>query len=260
MGAIPIWVVFLFTGLLVIGVLEIAYRLGRHTHRRFPDEKESPVHASAAAILGLLAFMLGFTFDIASERFQRRRATVRDEVAALQTAYLRSDLLPEPHRTESKAMLQRYVASILATPPREGRPPADIQVKVLARNEGAWREVRVIDGAHLDTNLGAGYIAAISELDALALRRAMLERPAIGSLAWGALYGLTILAVLGIGYQVGVAGSKRSKVGFCLAGSFAVVIALIADLDRVAGFIQVSQEPFRILQEAFAAGTTTAAH
>jgi hypothetical protein len=66
--------------------------------------------------------------------------------------------------------------------------------------------------------------------------------------------------VLGIGYQVGVAGSKRSKVGFCLAGSFAVVIALIADLDRVAGFIQVSQEPFRILQEAFAAGTTTAAH
>jgi hypothetical protein len=209
-------------------------------------------------MLGLLAFMLGFTFNLVGERFQQRRGTVRDEAAAIQTAYLQSDLLEEPCRSESKAMIRHYVDSILDDAPREGRPPAEIQFRILARNTRAWRETAV--GKHLESNVDALYVESITRVFNLALHRAMLERQGIRAPVWVSLYVLTLLAVLGVGYQVGIAGSKRSKVGLFLAASFALVIALISDLDHVAGYIKVSQEPFTVLKHAFAGTTTTAAH
>ncbi|HQH74341.1 MAG TPA: hypothetical protein PK360_19850, partial [bacterium] len=49
---------------------------------------------------------------------------------------------------------------------------------------------------------------------------------------WFALYATTFLGMMGVGYQTGIAGSKRSMVRPILALSFAVVILLIASLDR----------------------------
>jgi hypothetical protein len=50
--------------------------------------------------------------------------------------------------------------------------------------------------------------------------------------------------MMGVGYQSGIAGSKRSKAGPILALSFAMVFALIASLDRPgSGVIKVTQQP-----------------
>ena len=96
---IPFWCFFLIV--LVLGMLsvEVGYRLGKSRHVRSPDEKDAPVAAMVASILGLLAFMLAFTFSLAFSRFDNRREAVVEEANAIGTTWLRAQLLPEPYRS-----------------------------------------------------------------------------------------------------------------------------------------------------------------
>ncbi len=67
---------------------------------------------------------------------------------------------------------------------------------------------------------------------------------------WISLGSLIFLGMVSIGYQIGIAGSKRSLAQPILAVSFSLVISLIAMLDRPhASFIKVSQQPFVDLLE-----------
>jgi hypothetical protein len=255
MAAVPVWVVFVGTTLTVIVMLELGYRLGRRTHRRSPKEKESPVGAYAAAMLGLLAFMLGFTFNLVAERYQTRRSTVREEVNALQTAYLRSELLPQPDRDDAKELLAAYVAEIVETRRRPDQDTASVK-NALALGNRWHRELWSVAIANarrdLDSDIGALYVESINKVFEVRADRAMLDTSKVQLPIWFAMYGLTFLGVLGVSYQSGIAGSKRSKAGVFLAMSFALVISLIADLDRVAGYITISHKPFEELQESIA--------
>jgi hypothetical protein len=114
MDSVPTWVSFVGTMLAVLVSIEAGYRLGDIAHRRSEEEKESPVSAFAGAILGLVAFMLAFTFSIASDRYDTRKELVRNEANAIRTAYLRSDFLPEPDRTEAKGRLKEYLDARVA--------------------------------------------------------------------------------------------------------------------------------------------------
>jgi hypothetical protein len=107
--ALPMWAVFAGTIVVVMVAIEAGYLLGQAMHRRSDEEKESPVSAIAGAILGLAAFMLAFTFGIVSERYDAKRALVREDAVALRTAWQRSDFLPEPDRAEAKTLLRQYV-------------------------------------------------------------------------------------------------------------------------------------------------------
>ena len=107
--ALPMWAVFAGTIVVVLVAIEAGYLLGRAMHRRSDEEKESPVSAIAGAILGLAAFMLAFTFGIVSERYDAKRALVREDAVALRTAWQRADFLPEPDRAEANTLLRHYV-------------------------------------------------------------------------------------------------------------------------------------------------------
>ena len=69
---------------------------------------------------------------------------------------------------------------------------------------------------------------------------------------WAVLAGFTVLGMLAMGYHLGIAGSRRSAVTIVLAISFAMVIAVIASLDRPTGFIQVTQKPLVDVQRFIA--------
>src|SRR4051794_17414941 len=98
---IPLWLLFVLTTLLVVATIELGFLLGKTVRRRTEDEKESPVSAIAGTVLALLAFILAFTFGIVSDRYDARRALVRDQADAIRTSYLQSDFLPEPSRDQA---------------------------------------------------------------------------------------------------------------------------------------------------------------
>ncbi|MFB8829999.1 hypothetical protein ACE0DR_13300 [Azotobacter sp. CWF10] len=98
------------------------------------------------------------------------------------------------------------------------------------------------------------YIPALNEMIRVhALRVDIALETRLPRNIWLVQYTLLVLAMVGFGYQMANAGSRRSWATPCLALSFAVVIALIASLDRpMSGYFIASQQPMADLQAELA--------
>jgi hypothetical protein len=106
---IPLPAVFFGTFLLVILSIFLGYKIGVYQRKRYGGKEETPVGTVVGATLGLLAFMLAFTFGITAARFDARKQLVLDDVNAIGTLFLRTDFLVEPYRTEIRKLLRDYV-------------------------------------------------------------------------------------------------------------------------------------------------------
>ena len=60
------------------------------------------------ALLGVVGLILAFGLSLAVGRYEDRRAAVVADANAIGTTYLRAQLLAEPARTRSLALLRRY--------------------------------------------------------------------------------------------------------------------------------------------------------
>ena len=106
---VPLWGIFLITVAIVLLSVAIGSLLGRRRKRRSQDGEAAPVGAMAAAAVGLLGFLLAFTFGMAASRFDVRKGLVIDDANAIGTTYLRAKLLPEPYSGKAQALLREYV-------------------------------------------------------------------------------------------------------------------------------------------------------
>ena len=80
-------------------------------------------------------------------------------------------------------------------------------------------------------------------------RRLLAVRTRVAAPVWFALYTLTFLALFTMGYHIGLTGTSRSPAVTFVALSFAIVICLVADMDRPhEGAMRVSQQPMLDLQ------------
>ncbi len=252
---LSVWAVFAATIVAVMVAVESGYRLGHAMRRRSEDEKESPVSAIAGAILGLAAFMLAFTFGIASDRHQNRRALVREEAVAIRTAWQRSDFLPEADRAEAAALLRRYVDERV-TFAQAGNLDQEHVKSALSESQklqGRLWDMAVANARKdMNSDVAALYIDSLNELNGIhATRVAVAMQARIPNEIWLALYCITILSMVSVGYQTGIAGSKRSLAWPILALSFALVFTLNASLDRPdSGILKVTQQPLIDLRES----------
>jgi Protein of unknown function (DUF4239) len=251
MDDIPLWLLFLATTLLIVATIEVGYLLGKTAHRKSEDEKESPVSAIAGTVLALLAFILAFTFGIVSDRYDTRRALVREQANAIRTAYSRSDFLPEPSRDESKVLYNDYIALLVEA----GDPDNVDNLPVLISDmrtiqtqlwEMAVENVRAGD----NTDISAGYVESLNEMaNVLATRIVVSVQARMPTGLWIVLYVLIVLGMIAVGYQTAIAGSRRTWAMVILALSFSIVITLIAALDDPErGYITISQRPLVDLQ------------
>jgi hypothetical protein len=241
-----LWLFFFGTVGLVLLSVEIGYRLGKAAHRRSEEEKESPVAAMAGTILGLVAFLLAFTFGIASSRLDLRKQLIRDEANAIETTFLRADFLQGPDRDEVRRLLGRYVDERLAV--SEARTMQEVDAIVRRAGEihdRLWRIAVEHGQRELNSDVAALYVDSLNQMFNLHQQRVAVgvqTRIPLG--VWAALYALSVLGMLSMGYQSGVTGSKRSSASVILAISFALVTSLIAALDRpLASGFKLSQQP-----------------
>jgi len=226
---------------LIFLAVEAGFRVGRWRQRRAEHEKETPVGAIAAAILGLLAFLVAFTFGMAASRFETRRGLVLDEANAIGTTYLRAALVPDPHRTEIRTLLREYVDL------RLGGVEPGMAVPALARSEKLqgqlWAQA-VSVAEKKPTPITGLFIQSLNEVIDLHAKRVTLGmRNRIPITIWGALYFTAILAMVGVGYHEGLVSTTRTLATLVLVVTFAGVLGLLADLDRPQeGLIRVSQQ------------------
>jgi hypothetical protein len=250
LDALPLWGLLLAAALALGLALEIGYRAGRWRHAQTPDEKEQPVGAMVASILALLALVLAFTFSMAASRFDDRRKTVLAEANAIGTTYLRSRLLPEPQRGEIARLLREYV-DVRIRAIEEGNLD-----EALARSEHLhellWMQTSGIaekDSASIITGV---FIQSLNDLIDLHAERVQVGlRSRIPLVIWAGLFSLAVLSMAAVGYQSGICATSRSPAMPGLVLAFAIVLALIADLDRPReGLLQVSQQAMQDVQKS----------
>ena len=95
---LPLWITFVIIVVTVLSIWLGVYLARRRKRPAKSDEEEGPICTVVSATLGLLAFILAFTFGITASRFDTRRQLLLEEVTAIETTALRAELIPEPHR------------------------------------------------------------------------------------------------------------------------------------------------------------------
>ena len=238
---LPLWTILPLTIAVALLSVELGYRVASNRRNRSQEEKESPVSGMVGATLGLLAFMLAFTFGLAGSRFEDRRQVVLSEANAIGTTYLRAAMLPEPMRTEARDLLREYVDVRL-----EAVQPGKLD-QALARSDELHNDLWSLAVAATEKDrspITALFIQSLNEVIDLHAKRVMAGlRSRVPNVIWMVLYVLAILAMVMLGYHSGLVHSRRSIAVLALVLGFSSVLYLIADLDRpVEGTLLVSQQ------------------
>jgi hypothetical protein len=242
LASLPLWANLVLTLLIVLLAVELGYRAGVLRQGRATHEKEAPVGVMVGATLGLLAFMLAFTFGFAANLFQVKRDVVLEEANAIGTAYLRADLLPESHVPDVRALFREYVDVRLAAAETGAveeaiRRSEEIQSQLWAHAVATMRERPDSLGVAL-------FVQALNAVIDVHSKRVMFAvRSGVPTTIWVALYTIVFLSLATMGYQGGLGGTSRSFAVITVAITFTAVIGLIADLDRnQEGTLRVSQQ------------------
>jgi len=242
-GVNELVIAFVVIGLLLM-TIEVGYRLSDKVPAELSDSAKAPVLAISGAIFGLLALLLGFTFSMSLGRFDQRKQLVVQEANAIGTTYLRSKLLPEPHRSDVESLLRSYVDARLEL--YNLRNDKGQFREVIGRTEklqdDLWSQVASVvpkDDRPVTTGL---FIQALNEvIDLDAERVAAMENHVPESVLL-LLILVALLAAMLIGYGCGLAKRRHLLSTSIAALLIGIVIIAIIDLDRpTRGLIRVSQ-------------------
>lgn len=249
LDALPLWGLFLAVLLLVLLSVEGGYRLGRYRRSRSQQEKEGPVGAMVGATLGLLAFLLAFTFGLAAARFDTRREVLLDEANAIGTTYLRAAMLPE-RREEIRALLREYVDARLEAV-QLGNVAEGIRRSEHLQDQ-LWAQAVAIGEDNPNSIVVGLFIQSLNEVIDLHAKRVTAGlRNRIPGAIWIALFAVAVLSLGAMGYHAGLSRTSRSLAEVAVAITFSAVIGLIADLDRPQeGTLKVSQQALLDLQQS----------
>jgi hypothetical protein len=160
------------------------------------------------------------------------------EVFALQCVWSS----PETERADIEALLRQYVDIRLAA--SRSRDLAYEIRRSEAVQEQLWARTVPIAQKTPDSIVTGLFVQSLNELIDLHAKRVTASvRNRIPLAIWVSLYGVTVLSFSVLGYHAGLVSTRRSFAILPVAVTFAVVIWLIADLDRPQeGALTVSQE------------------
>jgi hypothetical protein len=242
--SLPTWVVAVILVALIGGATALGYALGRYLRRHQAVLRE-PFGVVQGALLGVVGLILAFGLTLAVGRYEDRRAATVTEANAIGTTYLRAQLIAEPARTRSLALLRSYTDQAIhvskEVPGSSGMRRTTAAEGVLQRKLWALAG-QSIDSAPLATaprlyvdSLNTTFDAQASRLSALTNRvpGAVLALEAFGAAVAVGLLSLHI-SVLGRGLIAVVAA----------AALITLLLLVTFDLDRpTRGLIRVPDAP-----------------
>jgi prepilin signal peptidase PulO-like enzyme (type II secretory pathway) len=236
---------------LMVTATEVGFRLGRKFEARAPASIKSQISTVEAAILGVLALLLGFTMSMAVFRFDLRRQLMLDEANAINTSCLRAQLLPAPEALEIASLLGQYINVRVqyGTAGNELERLNSLHTRTRQLQAELW--TRLVSYAQNDPNpvrTGLLLQSLNQAFDLEAARWMAFQNHVPESVIYvNAMVGL--LAAMLVGYTFGVNGCRNIFSMSLLALSITLVLAVITDLDRPrSGFIRASQQPMIDLQ------------
>jgi len=232
-------------------VLWLSARIGAELRRRqvLEDDLRHDLDVVVAAILTLLGLIIGFSFSMATTRYDQRKNYEEAEANAIGTEYVRADLLPAADAARVRSLLSDYLDQRI--------------LFYQTRNQTGLRQVNDAT-AHLQAELWSAVQPAgapPTPLLALAVsgmndvlnsqgytQAAWLNR--IPTAAWIMMLGIAIFANVMFGY-----GARRATPGVIhlvvLPLVLSIAFFLIADIDSPrAGVIRVAPQNLMSLAQS----------
>ncbi|OEO29093.1 hypothetical protein VW23_002555 [Devosia insulae DS-56] len=249
---IPIYLLLLLILLSLAAAALLGYRLRRIMGLGSANGSDGQEAYIVSAVLGLLALLMGFTLSLSLDRFETRRALVLVEANAIGTAYLRTQLLAEPHRGRLSRLIVDYLDNRLglvglADAELEARSTHNDQLlaDLWAAAAAAFDTIRVYDfsTAYLDS------INAVIDTDT-SRQTARDARVPVEVFALLLLFTLAASAILGFV----LVGPRRQVAAGMLLLLLALALLLMLDIDRPSlGLVKESQAPLENLRRSLAA-------
>jgi len=238
---VPIWLLFICTIGLMVVFIEVGFRLGKRAVHQAKKAQTSQVRAIMGAGLGLLAFMLAFTFSTAQSHFEVRVQSVAEEARIARNAFMQADLLAEPERTQAKQLLKDYIdlRSKMRNPGTLDASKAiselisfseQIQKKLWVLAVNASRKNAQDQSDEKPNDMFMASVLALIDVHFTRVHSAIMNR--IPLTIWITLYLMAVLSMIIMGYQAGLTQKRSPVATVTLAVAFSAVILLITDLDR----------------------------
>jgi len=236
---------------------EFFFEHGRRARPGSDEAHRSQASHLQSAILGLMALILAFTFAMALARFDARRQIMIDEVNAIGTAALRSEILPEPARSEAAVHLRQYVDARLDlfAAGVDTRRTADARRRSERLHGLLWSGGAAI--ARQDPrSVPAGlYLDALNAVIDLHATRLAAMRAHVPPIVYMLIIIFAISAAALVGFISGL-GDRPHRISSALVCALvALVVMVIVDLDQPRrGWIRVSQSSMIDLGDSLRTG------
>jgi len=235
----------LFSLMLLLGMLiliESGRRLGVKRRSKESDSERGSLGTVEGAVFAMFGLLMAFTFSGAALRFNEKRMLIAEESNAIETAYLRLDLVPEK-RAELQDLFRHYLDSRLEMYHRlpnlqaaalEGAKSKALQTQIWTDAVAATQ----LPSSHADA--GKLLLPALNNMiDITTVRFMALQLHPPGVIYW-LLFTLGLICSLLVGYRMAV-GDRRSWLhilGFTLITVIIVYVILDVEYPR-AGLIRL---------------------
>lgn len=239
------WLLFIILLAFMILATEIGLIHGRRNGAQFDEPMRTQVITIEAAVLGLFALLLGFTFSMSMIRFDKRTDLVLEEANVLSTAYSRTKLLDEPFKSRAQKKMHHYINK------RIDFFKAGFDSKKLhkledecARMQNELWEVAVEASQKNSSSIPVGlFTESLNDVMSLDAKRTDALENHVPRGVFFLLYFSGIVTMGLVGYGFGLGGKRNLLAVIVSAILMTTVIILIVDLDRPRrGMIKISQE------------------
>lgn len=223
---------------------EIGYRLGFFRAQKNAQKAAGSGDSMLAPILGLLAFILAFTFSLSAHRFDEKRQAVLEEANSLRTVYLRAGYLEEPHKSTIRSLLKDYT-QIRIELTQTGKVQEGLQETETIQKK-LWEQVVQVVKQHEAAVFGL-VVSSMNDVFNIHAKRVLLHLGMrIPGQIWLVLFLITFISMGSMGYLTGLKQTRNMIISLAAIFSFSLVMMLITDLDHAyGGFLQVTNQPLK---------------
>lgn len=237
----------LFVLLLLLASLELGVQLGKFVARRHAptDGEKSSVNFATAGIMGLLAFLLGVSLSMASDRYQQRRDSVLAEANAIGTAWLRATVATGAEGEALQRLLRDYTETrIAAVRGSSDRAAVErLNQKTNSLQNEIWALARTV-AERSPTPISGLLLSSLNEMIDLSLTNRRNFTSHVPGYVLRLLLTVSIFAVGAVGYGFGLVGSRQPGLSVMLLGVWTLAIVLILDIDRPqSGEVRIDPAP-----------------
>jgi hypothetical protein len=263
LDSIPLWLVFTGGLSMMLLAVEAGHVLGTHWPGRQSKQQPSQVRSLMGAGLGLVAFMLAIGFSIAQSHFEARSQAFLEEVSATAAAYMASGLLTPEEEDSARDVLRQFVSSrvqlIKGATTLDNKAVWRLIETGESIEEQLWQLAQTEDSPAGDSNGQRMFAEAVLRMiDANEQRKQATLYNRISPVIWLTLMLIAVLGMLVTGYQAGLSEARSRIATWALALTFAMVMALVIDLDRPRmTLFEVNQQQMIDLQDYIEAHTRT---